>query len=49
MFLGKIAILIFLKAPRSGTVKTRLAESVGEERATHVYRALVERQLIALE
>ena len=34
-----------LKAPRPGQVKTRLASSIGAERATRVYRALVEHQL----
>jgi uncharacterized protein len=34
-----------LKAPRPGEVKTRLAISIGAERATRVYRALVEHQL----
>ena len=38
-------ILIFLKAPRSGHVKTRLAKSIGLEAALRVYRSLVERQL----
>ncbi|MFQ3223785.1 MAG: rSAM/selenodomain-associated transferase 1 [Lentimonas sp.] len=38
------AILIFLKAPRRGHVKTRLAHTTGPERALQTYRALVERQ-----
>ncbi len=38
-------LLIFLKAPRQGAVKTRLAESLGAEHATDIYRGLVERQL----
>lgn len=38
------AILLFLKAPRGGYVKTRLAHSTGPERALKAYRALVERQ-----
>lgn len=42
------AILIFLKAPRRGHVKTRLAHHVGSERALKVYRALVARQWTAL-
>lgn len=42
------AILIFLKAPRRGYVKTRLSHHVGSERALKVYRALVERQWSAL-
>jgi len=38
------AILLFLKAPRRGHVKTRLAHTTGPERALKTYRALVERQ-----
>jgi rSAM/selenodomain-associated transferase 1 len=37
-------ICIILKAPRLGTVKTRLARDIGIERATLVYRAMVEHQ-----
>jgi len=36
---------LILKAPRVGEVKTRLARSMGAERATRIYRALVEHQL----
>ena len=35
------------KAPRSGSVKTRLAAQIGNEKATWLYRALVERQMRA--
>ena len=38
-------ILVFLKAPRMGHVKTRLAQSIGSKSALNVYRKLVERQL----
>ena len=38
-------LALMLKAPRSGEVKTRLARSIGAERATRVYRALVEHQI----
>jgi rSAM/selenodomain-associated transferase 1 len=38
------AILLFLKAPRRGYVKTRLAHTTGPERALQAYRALVQRQ-----
>ena len=38
-------ILIFLKVPVAGQVKTRLAESIGLEPALQVYRSLVQRQL----
>lgn len=41
-------ILAFLKAPRAGLVKTRLASDLGPERACAAYKALVERQLQAL-
>jgi rSAM/selenodomain-associated transferase 1 len=40
---------LFLKAPLPGSVKTRLAASVGPEKATAIYRQLVERQLQAVE
>lgn len=40
-------ILLFLKSPRRGTVKTRLASHVGADQATAVYKALVERQISA--
>ncbi|HEY5706219.1 MAG TPA: TIGR04282 family arsenosugar biosynthesis glycosyltransferase [Terrimicrobiaceae bacterium] len=36
---------LLLKAPREREVKTRLARSIGAERATRIYRALVEHQL----
>jgi rSAM/selenodomain-associated transferase 1 len=36
--------LLFLKAPRSGEVKTRLASSIGNAAAVRAYRALVEGQ-----
>ncbi|MCH8474972.1 MAG: TIGR04282 family arsenosugar biosynthesis glycosyltransferase [Opitutales bacterium] len=38
-------ILLFLKAPRSGLVKTRLAKDVGEEKSCRIYRQLVEHQI----
>ncbi len=38
-------VLLFLKAPRPGTVKTRLAETVGDVKAMEIYIQLVERQL----
>lgn len=41
-------ILLFLKAPRHGQVKTRLAQSIGAKRALSTYRTLVERQWQAL-
>lgn len=33
-------LIVFLKAPRAGEVKTRLAASIGHDLAVHVYRAL---------
>ncbi|HKK17334.1 MAG TPA: TIGR04282 family arsenosugar biosynthesis glycosyltransferase [Opitutales bacterium] len=41
-------ILLFLKAPVEGTVKTRLAASIGEEKATEIYRTLGASQLLRL-
>ncbi|MEN8662608.1 MAG: TIGR04282 family arsenosugar biosynthesis glycosyltransferase [Lentimonas sp.] len=41
-------ILLLLKAPRRGHVKTRLAHSIGAERALITYKALVKRQWQAL-
>ena len=38
-------ILIFLKAPRPGLVKTRLAKTIGNEKACQVYRQLVQHTL----
>src|SRR5687767_11287328 len=35
------AILVFVKYPELGRVKTRLAATVGPERATEIYRHLV--------
>jgi rSAM/selenodomain-associated transferase 1 len=39
---------VFLKAPRSGTVKTRLAAEIGERRALRLYRVMVTRTLAAV-
>ena len=36
-------LLIFVKNPELGKVKTRLAATLGDERALHVYRQLLER------
>lgn len=41
-------ILVFLKAPITGSVKTRLANSIGDSEALNIYSQLVERQLAAL-
>ncbi|MGB0415514.1 MAG: TIGR04282 family arsenosugar biosynthesis glycosyltransferase [Coraliomargarita sp.] len=42
------AILFFLKAPRAGFVKTRLASGIGDAAALNAYRSLVERQAAEL-
>lgn len=44
----KPTILIFLKAPERGTVKTRLAAGIGPDAALAAYRRLVERQVAAV-
>lgn len=41
-------LIVMLKAPRAGFVKTRLAQEMGAEPATAVYRRLVEHQMSAL-
>lgn len=38
-------LIVFVKAPRAGFVKTRIAEALGAEAAAAVYRTLVERVL----
>src|SRR3990167_1762380 len=42
------SLLYFVKFPEPGKVKTRLAETIGNERAASVYRMLAERTLLAL-
>lgn len=42
------ALALLLKAPRRGTVKTRLAATLGPDRALAIHRALAERQVAAL-
>lgn len=41
----RATVVLMVKAPTVGVVKTRLASSLGTGRATEIYRALVERQL----
>ena len=41
-------LVVFLKAPRPGSVKTRLAETLGADAACAAYRQLVERLLANL-
>ena len=38
-------VMVFLKAPRRGEVKTRLAATVGADEATDIYRIMAESQL----
>jgi uncharacterized protein len=42
-------LILMLKYPRAGAVKTRLAPAMGEERACELYRALVRHTLNAVE
>ncbi|MEM1123362.1 MAG: TIGR04282 family arsenosugar biosynthesis glycosyltransferase [Bacteroidota bacterium] len=39
---GKNALIVFIKNPEIGKVKTRLAKTVGDEKALAVYKALME-------
>lgn len=41
-------VVLMLKAPQPGTVKTRLAADIGPAEAARVYRVLAERQLAAI-
>lgn len=43
--MSKEALLIFVKKPEAGKVKTRLARSIGNEKALMVYRYLLQRTL----
>ncbi|MCH6257140.1 TIGR04282 family arsenosugar biosynthesis glycosyltransferase [Puniceicoccaceae bacterium K14] len=46
--ISTITAIAFLKAPRKGTIKTRLAKTIGEEKALDAYRKMAERQLIEI-
>jgi rSAM/selenodomain-associated transferase 1 len=48
MVMRSPTLLLFLKAPRSGKVKTRLAADIGDAAAVEVYRQLVEKQILHL-
>lgn len=41
------ALAVFLKAPRAGSVKTRLAAEIGERQALRLYRVMATRTLAA--
>jgi uncharacterized protein len=41
-------LIVFVKAPRPGSVKTRLAQSLGTQAACDAYRFLVDRALVQL-
>jgi len=45
---GRDLLLVFVKYPEPGRVKTRLAADVGHERATRIYRILAERVVRAV-
>lgn len=40
-----VTVLLFVKSPVAGAVKTRLAADVGDERALQIYQSMVESQL----
>ena len=42
---GAGALIVFVKAPRPGATKTRLAQRLGEQAAVEVYRAMAEEAL----
>jgi rSAM/selenodomain-associated transferase 1 len=41
-YTGKDTVLVFLKYPRPGRVKTRIARTTGEEQAALLYREMIE-------
>jgi len=42
LFMDKKALIIFVRKPEPGKVKTRLASSVGEQKALSIYRELLQ-------
>jgi uncharacterized protein len=46
---GEPRLIVFVRAPRAGTVKTRLAVGLGPQGALAAYRAIVQRLLKQLE
>lgn len=45
----KETVLVFLRAPEKGRVKTRLAGKIGETKALALYKKFVQRTLVAVE
>jgi hypothetical protein len=45
----KSVVIVFLRAPEKGRVKTRLAREVGEKKALALYKAFVQTTLLAVE
>lgn len=43
--MGSDVLIVFVKEPRPGAVKTRLASAIGPEAAADVYRALAEQEI----
>ena len=46
---NKETVLVFLRAPEKGRVKTRLAGKLGETKALALYKKFVQRTLVAVE
>jgi rSAM/selenodomain-associated transferase 1 len=42
-------VIVFLRAPERGRVKTRLAQEIGDDRALALYKAFVQTTLLAVE
>lgn len=45
----KTALIVFLKSPEKGKVKTRIAQTEGEERALSIYRLLLDKTYLLAE
>jgi rSAM/selenodomain-associated transferase 1 len=46
---NKSVVIVFLRAPEKGRVKTRLARQVGKKKALALYKAFVQTTLLAVE
>lgn len=46
---NKSVLIVFLRAPEKGRVKTRLAREVGEKRALALYKVFVQQTLLAVK